>query len=128
KWGKHHTPTEIARIFAKHDTAHMDSNPTTDDKTYSVAEVPWTMFYDHGFALHGSYWHDEFGDQLSHGCVNIAPRDARLLYAWAAPAMPPGWTSVYADATMPGSLVRIRSSHGPEPELRGYAREMISAR
>ncbi len=89
---------------------------------YSVADVPWTMYYDHNFALHTAYWHDGFGDQRSHGCINLAPRDARLLYRWSSPDVPPGWIAVYGDADHPGSLVRVRSNDVPEPAFRGYAR------
>jgi len=89
---------------------------------YSVADVPWTMFYDGGYAVHSSYWHDGFGGVRSHGCINLAPRDARLLYRWSSPDVPPGWTAVYGDEDHPGSMVRVRSRGEPDPELRGYAR------
>lgn len=98
----HRTPPTLARISRKHRTTTMTS--TAADDAYSVADVPWTMFYEHTLALHGTYWHDGFGDVRSHGCVNLAPRDARVLYDWAAPDVPPGWTAVYSL----GSLVRIR--------------------
>jgi hypothetical protein len=59
--------------------------------------------------------------------VNLSPRDARLLFAWSSPDVPPGWVSVYGDADHPGTLVRVRSSRTPDPELRGYARAMRDA-
>jgi hypothetical protein len=90
----------------------------------AVADVPWTMYYDHSFALHTAYWHEGFGDPRSHGCVNLAPRDARLRYPWSSPDVPPGWTAVCGDADHPGSLVRVRSRDVPEPAFRGYARTM----
>jgi lipoprotein-anchoring transpeptidase ErfK/SrfK len=117
----HATPTSVARIASKHLRATM-----TDAKggSYAVADVPWTMYYDRDFALHTSYWHDGFGAPRSHGCVNLAPRDARVLYQWSSPDVPPGWTTVYADADRPGSMVRVRSHADPEPAFRGYARTM----
>lgn len=119
KWG-HSTPTVITRIESKLLTATM-----TNDRgeKYSVADVPWTMYYDGHYALHTSYWHDGFGGERSHGCINLAPRDARLLYQWSSPDVPPGWTAVYGDADNPGSVVRVRSRDG-ESTLRGYARAM----
>ena len=120
KW-RHETPTIIARVASKHERAHMVSER---DEPYSVADVPWTMYYDGNFALHASYWHDGFGSPRSHGCINLAPRDARLLFRWSSPDVPPGWTSVYADEDSPGSLVRIRSRKTPEPAFRGYARTL----
>jgi lipoprotein-anchoring transpeptidase ErfK/SrfK len=118
---KHRTPTSITRVASKLETATMTSEKR---ELYSVADVPWTMYYDHNFALHTSYWHDGFGDPRSHGCINLAPRDARALYHWSSPDVPPGWTAVYGDADNPGSLIRVRSRAEPEPALRGYARTM----
>jgi len=82
------------------------------------------MYYDHGFALHTSYWHDGFGSVRSHGCVNLSPADARFLYHWSSPDVPPGWIAVYGDEDHPGSLVRVRSRNNPEPEFHGYARAL----
>jgi L,D-transpeptidase catalytic domain len=120
KYG-HFTPTLIARLASKH-----EATPMTSDKgdVYSVADVPWTMFYDGNYALHTSYWHDGFGGPRSHGCINLAPRDARLLFAWSSPDVPAGWSSVYGSEEQPGSLVRVRSAKLPAPKLRGYAKVM----
>jgi lipoprotein-anchoring transpeptidase ErfK/SrfK len=75
---------------------------------YSVERVPWVMFFHDDQALHGAYWHDRFGTVHSHGCVNLAPRDARWLFAWAPPAMPPGWEAVIPSDDDPGLRVRVR--------------------
>jgi len=115
---KHRTPTLIARIATKHERTTMSN---AKGEAYSVADVPWTMFYDRDYALHTSYWHDGFGSVRSHGCVNLSPHDARVLYHWSSPDVPPGWTTVYGNVESPGSLVRIRSHHAPEPPFRGYA-------
>lgn len=115
---KHRTPTLIARIAAKHERTTMNN---AKGEAYSVADVPWTMFYDRDYALHTSYWHDGFGSVRSHGCVNLSPHDARVLYHWSSPDVPPGWTTVYGNVDAPGSLVRVRSRHMPEPGFRGYA-------
>jgi hypothetical protein len=125
KYG-HWTPTGVTRIYAKHLRSNMASEAIPSE-TYDVADVPWTMYFDGNYALHTSYWHDLFGNARSHGCVNLSPRDARILFAWSSPDVPPGWLSVYGDAAHPGTLVRVRSSRTPEPELRGYAREMRDA-
>jgi hypothetical protein len=120
KWG-HETPTSVTRIASKHLRATMSNDK---GESYSVADVPWTMYYDHNFALHTSYWHDGFGAPRSHGCVNLAPRDARVLFYWSSPDVPPGWQTVYADEDVPGSLVRVRSRANAEPAFRGYARTL----
>lgn len=53
------------------------------DDYYYIDAVPHTMFFDGDIALHGAFWHDDFGRPKSHGCVNIAPRAAEWLYYWA---------------------------------------------
>lgn len=57
---------------------------TPGDDFYYLEEVPWTMFFDDGRALHGAYWHDGLGYRRSHGCVNLSITDARWLYDWVA--------------------------------------------
>lgn len=60
---------------------------TVGDDFYSLEEVPWTMFFDEGRALHGAYWHDGFGYRRSHGCVNLSITDAKWLYDWVTDYM-----------------------------------------
>jgi L,D-transpeptidase catalytic domain len=124
KWGKHATPVVITRIASKLERTTMASDK---QDVYSVADVPWTMFYDGNYALHTSYWHDGFGSVRSHGCINLSPHDARLLFRWSSPDVPPGWVAVRGDKDNPGSLVRVRSAKVPEPRIRGYAREMTES-
>ena len=50
---------------------------------YYLEDVPWTMYFDQSRALHGAYWHNYFGYERSHGCVNLSPGDSRWLYGWA---------------------------------------------
>ncbi len=57
---------------------------TPGDDFYVLEEVPWTMFFDDGRALHGTYWHDGLGYRRSHGCVNLAITDAYWLFNWVA--------------------------------------------
>lgn len=57
---------------------------TPGDDFYYLEEVPWTMFFDEGRALHGAYWHDGLGYRRSHGCVNLSITDAHWLYNWVA--------------------------------------------
>lgn len=64
------------------------------DGFYEVEEVPWTLYYHRGYALHGAYWHTDFGKVRSHGCTNIAPVDARWIYYWSDPEVPPAWHAV----------------------------------
>lgn len=50
---------------------------------YDTPDVPWTMYYDGAFAIHGAYWHNNFGTPVSHGCVNLRVEEAKALYQWA---------------------------------------------
>lgn len=50
---------------------------------YYLSNVEWVMFFYEGYGLHGTYWHNNFGEPMSHGCVNLANEDARWLYEWA---------------------------------------------
>ena len=50
---------------------------------YYVPDVPWVMYFtDWGHALHGTYWHSNFGHVMSHGCVNLPLDFAEWLYNW----------------------------------------------
>jgi hypothetical protein len=122
------TTPGIYRIWLKDSEADMKNLKAEDP--YSVATVPWTQFFyaEEDLALHTAYWHDNFGQQRSHGCVNLAPRDARWLYYWSDPQVAPGWTSTTGVAESPGSVVRVRSAAVPEPEWKGYAKKVLEAR
>ena len=73
------TPTGLFRIQSKHVSTTMD-NLAADDSAYSIEDVPWTMYFEGNYALHGAFWHSTFGRVRSHGCVNLAPADARWLF------------------------------------------------
>ncbi|WP_376791526.1 L,D-transpeptidase [Thermoflexus sp.] len=82
--GRSRTPTVtgLFRIQVKVRTTLMDGDIFG---YYYLEDVPWTMFFYQGYALHGTYWHDRFGFPQSRGCVNLAPIDARWLFEWAEP-------------------------------------------
>ncbi|HUS28177.1 MAG TPA: L,D-transpeptidase [Kofleriaceae bacterium] len=122
------TLTGMYRIWLKASEADMKNLKAEDP--YSVATVPWTEFFysEDDLALHTAYWHDAFGKTRSHGCVNLAPRDARWLYYWSDPVVPPGWTATSGVVEAPGSVVRVRSAADPSPPWRGYAKKVAEAR
>jgi hypothetical protein len=101
------TPPGRYRIRSKHVTTTMDGN-TASDGNYSIQDVPWTMFFEGSYALHGAFWHDAFGRVRSHGCVNLGPTDARWLFQWTTPFLPEGWHGVHAHEGSPGSTVIVR--------------------
>jgi hypothetical protein len=92
----HATPSGIYRLHAKHVTTTM-ADDLAADGPYSIEDVPWTMYFLGSYALHAAFWHERFGHPRSHGCVNLAPRDARWLFFWTLPELPSGWHGVLAD-------------------------------
>lgn len=50
---------------------------------YDVPNVPYVMYYDDSYGIHGTYWHNQFGTPMSHGCVNVAVDHAEWLFNWA---------------------------------------------
>lgn len=57
---------------------------------YDLPNVPWVMYFYQGYAIHGAYWHNNFGVPMSHGCINMRTNEAEMLYNWA-----PDGTEVY---------------------------------
>lgn len=64
-------------IYVKYESAHM-SGPG-----YYLPNVPYTMYFYQGYGIHGTYWHNNFGTPMSHGCVNLRTEDAGWLFSWA---------------------------------------------
>jgi lipoprotein-anchoring transpeptidase ErfK/SrfK len=50
---------------------------------YDLKDVPYVMYFFEDYAIHGAYWHNNFGTPMSHGCVNMNVPDAEWLYNWA---------------------------------------------
>jgi hypothetical protein len=105
------TPAGVYRIYAKHVATTMDGlvpgQNAEVDEAYSIEDVPWTMYFQGSYALHAAFWHDRFGNVRSHGCVNLAPADARWLFRWSTPLLPAGWHGVIATKENPGTFVVI---------------------
>jgi hypothetical protein len=74
---------------------------------YYLPEVPYTMYFYRGYGLHGAYWHNNFGQPMSHGCVNLSIDEAKQLFQWADPVIPAGETQVVATVDNPGTLVVV---------------------
>lgn len=53
---------------------------------YSTPAVPWSTFISgEGVAIHGAFWHNDFGERRSHGCINVTPEDAKWIFRWTTP-------------------------------------------
>jgi hypothetical protein len=105
------TPKGLHRIRGKHLTSTMD-NDEPGEPPYSLEDVPYVMYFRGAYAFHSAFWHDRFGRPRSHGCINLAPWDAKWLYNWAGPDLPPGWHGGSATEENPGTWVWV---HGETP-------------
>jgi hypothetical protein len=65
------------------------------------------MYFNGSYALHGAFWHNNFGRQQSHGCVNLAPLDGKALFGWTEPRLPDNWHGVMATPEKPGTRVIV---------------------
>jgi lipoprotein-anchoring transpeptidase ErfK/SrfK len=97
------TKRGIFRIHTKYVSITMDSDVVGEE--YELRDVPYVQYFENGYALHGAYWHDMFGQPKSHGCVNLSPEDARRLFWWTEPQVPPGWHGVAKSLT--GTVVFV---------------------
>lgn len=102
----HRTPTGEWRIREKHVTTTMDGDGTAaGDLPYSIEDVPYVMYFQGSYALHAAFWHRNFGVQMSHGCVNLSPLDAKWVFLNTDPPLPKGFHGVWASAEHRGSRV-----------------------
>ena len=102
----HKTPTGTWRIREKHIAATMDGDVASDGP-YSIEDVPWIMYFNGSYALHGAFWHNNFGHVQSHGCVNLAPADAKAVFNWTEPHVPEGWHGAMSTADHQGTRVVV---------------------
>ena len=112
--GSWETLAGLFRVKSKHLTDTMDGD-TAVDGPYSVDDVPYVMYFELAYALHSAFWHNGFGIPRSHGCVNLAPLDARRVFEWADPPLPEGWHSAYPTEQTPGTWIHV---HGETPGRR----------
>ncbi|MCA9362408.1 L,D-transpeptidase family protein, partial [Candidatus Kaiserbacteria bacterium] len=80
------TPRGTFTIYKKTPSRYMQGPlPNLADRQYyDLPGVPWNLYFTEGGAvIHGAYWHNSFGSQYSHGCVNLPPSIAHVLYTWA---------------------------------------------
>lgn len=71
---QHPTVTGSYHIYVKYRFSDM-SGPG-----YYLPDVPYVMYFYEGYGLHGTYWHNNFGVPISHGCINFRTEDAAWLY------------------------------------------------
>lgn len=112
KWGKTY-PGEY-RIWTKMRYTKMSGGSKALHTYYYLPNVPFTMFFSNdkipasrGYGIHGTYWHNNFGHPMSHGCINMKNEEAEILYYWANPVLPEGKKSTPATKDNPGTKIVI---------------------
>lgn len=83
---KFSTPVGAQAVSWKILSVHMAAN-TGSDSGYDTMGVSWPTFFNTsaGAAIHAVFWHNDFGVPRSHGCVNVAPEDAKWIFRWTSP-------------------------------------------
>ena len=87
------TPKGTFRINFKHLADDM-SREEGEHRSEWKADVPFAMYFKHPYGIHVSYWHEQFGEPMSGGCINVSPLDGRTLFDWTDPPLPEGWFGV----------------------------------
>lgn len=102
------TPKGVFPIWVKLARQDMDDIERTDvSRNYMIQEVPWVQFFKGAYGFHAAFWHDDFGVRRSHGCINLAPADARYLFHFTEPVLPAGWNAILALPSDRPTLVRV---------------------
>ncbi len=104
----HSTVKGTFRIREKHIAVTMDGDGTAaGDLPYSIEDVPYVAYFEGSYALHGAFWHNNFGREMSHGCVNLSPLDAKKIFFWVEPKLPRGLHAVWSSKENRGTIVVI---------------------
>ncbi len=104
----HSTVKGTFRIREKHISVTMDGDgAVAGDLPYSIEDVPFVEYFEGSYALHGAFWHNNFGHEMSHGCVNLSPLDAKRIFFWTEPKLGRGWHAAWATSDNRGTIVVI---------------------
>ena len=105
KWAP--TPTGEFRIWIKLRYTKMEGGKKENNTYYYLPNVPYTQYFYKGYGVHGAYWHNNFGQPMSHGCINMAIPDAEKLFYWTSPLLSQGKSVAYSSKEEPGTRVVI---------------------
>lgn len=89
-WGGAATPKGQWETYHKGASIHMTNQGDAVAHIYNLAGVPWCSFFTgSGHAFHGTYWHNDYGQPRSNGCINLPSSVAKWVYRWTNPVVPP---------------------------------------
>ena len=93
--GDYRTPAGTYITNRKRPSRHMAAGDRAASNSYDLPGVPWVSYLmDNGISFHGTYWHNNYGQPRSHGCINLTPQDALWIYRWTTPVVPLGSTTI----------------------------------
>jgi hypothetical protein len=101
------TPEGTYNIWYKIRFTKMEGGSKANNTYYYLPNVPYSMFFHGNFGIHGTYWHNNFGHRMSHGCVNSPTPVAEKLFYWVGPVLPDDQPYVRATPENPGTKVVV---------------------
>ena len=104
-WNK--TPPGEYRIWYKIRSTKMSGGIRGHSSYYYLPNVPFAMFFFGDYGIHGTYWHNNFGQPMSHGCVNAPTTIAEQLFYWTDPQLPAGTSALRSSSSNPGTPVIV---------------------
>jgi len=109
--GKTKTPLGDFQTYHKGPSVRMTNEGDDDAGVYDLPGVPWVSFFTgSGIAFHGTYWHNDYGRPRSHGCVNLTCEDAKFIYRWTNPIVPPDVDYLH----LPGEGTKVQVIKTPQ--------------
>jgi lipoprotein-anchoring transpeptidase ErfK/SrfK len=101
------TVTGTYRIRMKVRAQTMQGGDPALHTYYNLPNVQWVQYFYADYSFHGTYWHSNFGNPMSHGCINMTNADAKWLFDWAGPTWDEKsvWQAPTGDN--PGTLVIV---------------------
>ena len=93
------------RVWYKLKKAEMRGGPPLHDYQYDLKNIPFVMYYNESYAIHGTYWHDRFGTQQSAGCTNLTQGDAKYIFEKTNPKLKDTQREILSSKENPGTVV-----------------------
>ncbi len=73
-------------VFRKTPSQHMYGGAVGDDESFDLPGIPWVSYFTtSGIAVHGTYWHNDYGTPRSHGCINVSSENSKWVWRWTMP-------------------------------------------
>ena len=106
-YGAEHSARRALELNGESPEAYNLLGYAAGDMPYSIEAVPYVMYFHKSYAVHGAFWHENFGVKMSHGCINMAPLDAKYVFFHTDPPVRQGWQGAWSSDERVGSLVVV---------------------